>query len=110
MSDEVLDFLEGDGFLFISVMIIVLFMTVIICTIIKIKKDALKPMRSGKCKVIEKSADTDGIVKMENIVVQFTDGQRLRLKNYKSYKTTVAVGDEGIVFYKGTTMQSFSRE
>lgn len=108
-GDGFFEFVQDNLFMFLVMFFIILGMIIIAAIIIQ-NKDALKPMMSGKCRVIEKHPSVDGIVKSEDIVVQFTNGQRLKLKNYKFKTTTVAVGDVGTVSYKGTTLHSFNRE
>ena len=43
-------------------------------------------------------------------LVEFENGERVKLRNLHADKVIIAIGDEGIIDYKGQTIQSFQRK
>lgn len=43
-------------------------------------------------------------------VVECEDGERLKLRSFQANNIIIAVGDVGIISYKGQTIQSFQRK
>lgn len=70
-------------------------------------QDNKKKLVSRKVKILEKpfqQGDT------EYYVVECENGERLKLRSFQAGKIIIAVGDEGIIHYKGQTIQSFQRK
>ena len=44
---------------------------------------------------------------VEWFVVEFENGERKKLRNFHGETVIIAVGDEGIMEYRGITIQSF---
>ncbi len=71
------------------------------------KKDNSKPMKTVRAKILEKPIQQGNI---EWYVVECEDGSRLKIRSFQSNHLIIAVGDEGLISYKGITIQSFQRE
>lgn len=53
------------------------------------------------------------IVKNRNVecyIAECQDGERLKLKSFQASTLPISVGDIGIVSYRGTTIQEFTRQ
>lgn len=84
------------------------FCIVILLILVFLKnKDNSKPMQTMRVKIIEKPVQQGNI---EWYVLECEDGRRLKLRNFRSNQLIIAVGDVGIVSFKGKTIQSFQRE
>lgn len=57
--------------------------------------------------VLEKPIQQGNI---EWYVIECEDGRRLQLRSFQGNRLIIAVGDIGIISYKGKTIQSFQRE
>ncbi len=71
------------------------------------QSDNSKELITCKVKVIEKSLKQGNI---EWCVVECENGKRLNLRNFQANRTLIAVGDVGILSYRGKTIQSFERQ
>lgn len=71
------------------------------------KQDAHKELITKKIKVLEKPVQQGNI---EWYVVECEDGQRLKLRSFQANRIMIAVGDVGVISYKGQTIQDFKRQ
>lgn len=71
------------------------------------KQDDKKEVITRKVKVIEKPIQQGNI---EWYVVECENGERLKLRSFQANNVIIAVGDVGIISYKGQTIQSFRRK
>lgn len=71
------------------------------------KKDNNKKLITRKVKILEKPIHQGNI---EWYIVQCDNGERLKLRSFQADKIIIAVGDVGIIGYKGITIQSFQRQ
>lgn len=67
-------------------------------------KDNSLPLQTAKVRILEKPVKK-GLV--EWFVVEFENGERKKLRNFHGETVIIAVGDEGIMEYRGITIQSF---
>ena len=67
-------------------------------------KDNSKPLQSRKVKILEKPSKA---ALVEWCVVEFENGRRTKLRNFHPNTILLAVGDEGLLDYKGITIQAF---
>lgn len=70
-------------------------------------KDNNKERLSKKVTVLEKSAQQGNVIWY---VMECENGSRIRLVSYQANNMIIAVGDKGIVNYKGQTIESFDRK
>lgn len=70
------------------------------------KKDNNKPLTTKKVKILEKPVSQGNVAWY---VVECEDGERLKLRSFKNNSVIITVGDEGILGYRGITIQSFKR-
>lgn len=92
---------------FIFVLAIVLCVLGLICWIAFFflrSKDQSKPLQTATVKILEKPV-SQGLV--EWYVVEFQNGERMKLRNFNVNKVFIAVGDIGTITYSGMTIQSF---
>ena len=92
--------------IFFGVLIGVCIVMLLIVLFLK-NKDNSKPMQTMRAKIIEKPIQQGNI---EWYVIECEDGRRLKLRNFQSNQLIIAVGDVGIISFKGKTIQSFRRE
>lgn len=71
------------------------------------KKDNSKPLQTVRAKILEKPIQQGNI---EWYVIECEDGRRLKLRSFQGNHLIIAVGDVGVISYKGKTIQSFQRE
>ncbi len=67
-------------------------------------KDNSQPLHTEKVKILEKPIKQGNI---EWYVVEFENGERKRLRSFHGLTVLITVGDEGIIEYRGITIQSF---
>ncbi|MEQ3231704.1 hypothetical protein [Fusicatenibacter saccharivorans] len=67
-------------------------------------KDNSKPLEKSKVKILEKPVQRGNI---EWYVVEFENGERKKLRSFHADTVLIAVGDEGILEYRGITIQAF---
>ncbi|NSD95066.1 DUF2500 domain-containing protein, partial [Fusicatenibacter saccharivorans] len=67
-------------------------------------KDNSKPLEKAKVKILEKPVQKGNI---EWYVVEFENGERKKLRSFHADTIFIAVGDEGILEYRGITIQAF---
>lgn len=70
-------------------------------------KDDSKPLQTVRGKILEKPIQQGNI---EWYVVECEDGRRLKLRSFQANRVIIAVGDVGVISYKGETIQAFQRE
>lgn len=92
--------------MFFGILIVMCIMMWLLVLFVK-KKDDSQPLQTMRGKILEKPVQQGNI---EWYVVEFEDGRRLKLRNFQSNHLIVSVGDEGMISYKGKTIQSFQRE
>lgn len=68
------------------------------------KKDDSKPLQRQKAKILERPVQQGTV---EWYVVEFENGERKKLRSFQGTKLFITVGDEGIIEYRGITIQSF---
>lgn len=71
------------------------------------RQDNNKELITQKVKILEKPVQQGNI---EWYVVECENGERLKLRSFQADKVIIAVGDVGMIGYKGQTIQSFHRE
>ncbi len=70
--------------------------------------DNRKPLKKAYVKILEKKEEKLlETTKIERIVVEKENRERLTLKNVYPGKILIAVGDEGYLEYRGETIQQF---
>lgn len=67
-------------------------------------KDDSKPLQTANVKILEKPLRKGNT---EWYVVEFENGERKSMRSFRATKLLITVGDEGILGYKGITIQSF---
>ena len=92
--------------LFFAVMIGLFIVLVVVYFWLKMK-DNSKPLMSEKVKILEKPIQQANV---EWYVVECENGERLKLRSFQANHIIIAVGDIGIVEYRGKTIQSFQRK
>lgn len=80
---------------------------ILIFYLIMKKKDSMKPLLTQKAKILEKPIQQGNV---EWYVVECENGERLKLRSFQANQIIIAVGDVGIISYKGKTIQSFQRQ
>ncbi len=91
----------------ISIGIVVLIMLLFIVYFFVKKQDDNKKLEMRKVRVLEKTYQQGNL---ECYVVECENGDRLRLRSFQANNVMIAVGDVGIIRYKGQTIQSFERK
>lgn len=91
---------------FMLAMIILCVVLYIIYFLIR-RQDNKKDLISRKVTVLEKPVQQGNI---EWYAVECENGERLKLRSFQANKVIIAVGDVGIIEYKGQTIQSFQRQ
>lgn len=71
------------------------------------RQDNNKELIIQRVKVLEKPIQQGNI---EWYVVECENGERIKLRSFQADKIIIAIGDEGVISYKGQTIQSFRRE
>lgn len=89
--------------IFFGVLIGMAIVAIIVYYIIK-NQDNSKALISKKVKVLEKPVQQGNVVWY---VVECENGQRLKLRSFQGNKLFIAVGDIGIIEYRGQTIQTF---
>lgn len=92
-----------DVMIFIAVIIVIGIVAWVAAYYISVK-DKSKPLEKAKVKILEKPVQKGNI---EWYVVEFENGERKRLRNFHATTVMITVGDEGILEYRGITIQSF---
>ena len=96
---------ELSSILKIFACLIVIFAVVMFIVVVIIrKKESKKPLQVRKVKVLEKSSHKGQV---DWYVVEFENGERTKLRNFKPQKILIAVGDVGTLSYRGITIESF---
>lgn len=70
------------------------------------KQDEKKELITKTVKILEKPIQQGNI---EWYVVEDEDGERIRLRSFRANDIIIAVGDKGILKYRGQTIESFQR-
>ncbi|MDD3362205.1 MAG: hypothetical protein PHW34_11095 [Hespellia sp.] len=70
------------------------------------KEDDKKELITQTVKVLEKPIQQGNI---EWYVVECENGERMKLRSFQADHVIIAVGDVGIISYKGKTIQTFQR-
>ncbi len=71
------------------------------------RQDNNKELITRKVKVLEKPVQQGNV---EWYVVECENGERLKLRSFQANNIIIAVGDVGILSYRGKTIQSFKRQ
>ena len=98
------DTLSTEGLIAIVAVLVVLAIAVWALYFFIKNKDNSKPLHTAKVKILEKASQQGNI---EWYVVEFENGKRKKLRNFHASTVLIAAGDEGIMEYKGITIQSF---
>ena len=96
-------FSNEDIFAFVVVILVIGIASWIGYFILK-SKDNSKPLEKAKVKILEKPVQKGNI---EWYVVEFENGERKKLRSFHADTIFIAVGDEGILEYRGITIQAF---
>lgn len=67
-------------------------------------KDNSQPLHTERVKILEKPVQQGNV---EWYVVEFENGERKRLRSFQGTTILITVGDEGIIEYRGLTIQAF---
>lgn len=94
-------FSNEDIFAFVVVILVIGIASWIGYFILK-SKDNSKPLEKAKVKILEKPVQKGNI---EWYVVEFENGERKKLRSFHADTIFIAVGDEGILEYRGITIQ-----
>lgn len=90
-------FSNEDIFAFVVVILVIGIASWIGYFILK-SKDNSKPLEKAKVKILEKPVQKGNI---EWYVVEFENGERKKLRSFHADTIFIAVGDEGILEYRG---------
>ena len=71
------------------------------------KSDKNKPVFATRAKILEKITDT---LFVGWYLVEFENGERLKLRTFEPRKVFFSAGDIGILRYQGITILSFQKE
>ena len=71
------------------------------------KSDNNKPVFATRAKILEKITDT---LFVGWYLVEFENGERLKLRTFEPRKVFFSAGDIGILRYQGITILSFQKE
>lgn len=71
------------------------------------RQDNNKELIIRKVKVLEKPVQQGNV---EWYVVECENGERLKLRSFQANNIIIAVGDVGILSYRGKTIQAFKRK
>ena len=86
------------------VILIVLAVVVWVAYFVLRVKDNNKPLNRRKGRILEKPSQQRSV---EWCVVEFENGERVKLRNFHVDTVIIAVGDVGIIDYRGITIQAF---
>lgn len=103
---DILEFIGEMMPIFFCVMIIIMIALFAVYFFLK-KQDDKKELMTRKVKILEKPIHQGNI---EWYVVECENGERLKLRSFQANDIIIAVGDKGIISYKGRTIQSFQRK
>lgn len=92
--------------MFFAVLVILCIVLIAIYFFLK-KKDNSEPLVSKRVKILEKPIQQANV---EWYVVECEDGERIKLRSFQANRIIIAVGDVGVIEYRGKTIQSFQRE
>lgn len=67
-------------------------------------KDNSQPLHTEQVKILEKPVQQGNV---EWYVVEFENGERKRLRSFQGTTILITVGDEGVIEYRGLTIQAF---
>ena len=104
-DNEIVEFL-ADSFPLMSAIMLSLFFVIVIAYFITKNADNKKQLITKKVKVLEKLVQQGSTAWY---VVECEDGERIKLRSFNADKIIIMVGDEGIIMYRGQTIQSFER-
>ena len=71
------------------------------------RQDNGKELVTKKVKILEKPVRQGNI---EWYLVEFEDGNRLKLRSFQANNLIITEGDTGILSYRGITIESFQRQ
>ena len=107
IGDSGFAFSDGD-LIQVSIIIIVAGLVLGVCAWVAVgvqrTKDNSKPLQRREAKIVEKPTKTPTV---EWCVVEFENGERMKLRNFHVDTVIIAVGDVGIIDYRGITIQAF---
>lgn len=92
--------------IFFCVLVAILIAVLVFYFLVK-RQDNKKELITREVKILEKPIQQGNI---EWYVVECKNGERLKLRSFQANNIIIAVGDEGIISYKGQTIQSFQRK
>lgn len=92
--------------MFLAILVVFVVVMLFLCIFV-MNKDNGKELKTKRAKILEKPVQQGNI---EWYVVEFENGERVKLRNLHADKVIIAIGDEGIIDYKGQTIQSFQRK
>lgn len=107
IGDSGFAFSDGD-LIQVSIIIIVAGLVLGVCAWVAVgvqrTKDNSKPLQRREAKIVEKPTKTPTV---EWCVVEFENGERMKLRNFHPNSVLLAVGDTGVIDYKGITIMAF---
>lgn len=68
------------------------------------KKDGSKPLQTRRVKILERPVQKGSV---EWYVVECENGERMKLRSFQGQKLFITVGDEGMISYRGITIETF---
>lgn len=92
--------------MFFCVLVAIMIISLIIYFFNK-RKDNSKELVTRRVKILEKPVQQGNI---EWYVVECENGERLKLRSFQANNVIIAVGDTGMLSYRGQTIQSFQRK
>lgn len=98
--------------MFASILVLIFIIPAMIFLMKSIMKNAdkSKPLVSKRVKIIERRAPQgNGIALFNDYCVETDTGERLILRNFDERTIILKEGDQGIISYRGRTIESFKR-
>ena len=92
--------------IFFCVQVVILIVVLVFYFLVK-RQDNKKELVAREVKILEKPIQQGNI---EWYVVECENGERLKLRSFQANNVIIAVGDEGIIGYRGQTIQLFQRK
>ncbi len=89
-----------------EIMIPILLFVLIIAYFVLKNADNKKELITKKVTILEKLVQNGNVAWY---IVECENGERIRLRNLQANRIIIAVGDKGIMKYRGQTIQSFER-
>lgn len=92
--------------IFFGILFIIFLMALVAILLVK-RRDNNKELVIKRVRILEKPIHQGSI---EWYVVECENGERIKLRSFKANDIIIAVGDVGLISYKGQTIESFQRQ